>query len=94
MIIKQEKKHEKSKIRKYKTQQILIITTLLRASVWLVWFFLIALDGLSESLYWLPFVGMGLLMAWVLDGFIRDEYLGRAFMLSLPYLVLADFVQG
>ena len=81
-------------------QQLFIITTLLRLSIWIIWIALIAVDGLgasintSEALYWLPFVGMGLLMAWVLDGFIRDDQLGRAFMVAIPYLVLADFVQG
>ena len=81
-------------------QQIFIITTLLRLFIWLIWIALIAVDGLGasislkEAMYWLPFVGMGLLMAWALDSFIRDDQLGRAFLLALPYLVLADFVQG
>ena len=81
-------------------QQLFIVTILLRFSIWFIWIALIAVDGIgasispSEAVYWLPFIAMGLLMAWVLDGFIRDEQLGRAFMLVLPYLVLADFVQG
>jgi len=81
-------------------QQLFIITTLLRFSIWMIWIALIAVDGLgasintSEAVYWLPFIAMGLFMAWMLDGFIRDEQLGRAFISAIPYLVLADFVQG
>jgi len=81
-------------------QQLNLITALLRGAVWLIWVLLIALDGLgasiniSEAMYWLPFVGMGLLMAWSLDGFIRDDQIGRLLIFIIPYLVLADFVQG
>jgi len=81
-------------------QQLNIITLALRVAVWLIWLLFIAVDGIANSstieagMYWLPWVGIGFLFAWVLDGWIRDDRALRAFLLAFPFYVVADFVQG
>ena len=81
-------------------QQLNIVTFALRAGVWLFWLLFIAIDGIANSrtldagLYWMPWLGIGLLYAWVLDGWIRDGEGFRIVILLFAYVVLADFVQG
>lgn len=77
-----------------------MVTFALRGVVWLFWLLFIAMDGVLASrdiemaMYWMPWVGIGLLYAWVLDGWIREEKGFRIFVLAFAYVVLADFVQG
>ena len=81
-------------------QQLSLVTTALRGAVWLVWILFIAIDGIGNSqtiesaMYWLPWVGIGLLFAWTLDRWIRYDRALRAFLLAFPFYVVADFVQG
>lgn len=65
----------------------------IRWIIWAIWLFLIALDGLSMGLSWLPWVGIGLLFVWQMDSWFREDKIFRMTLLILPYLVLADFVQ-
>jgi multidrug transporter EmrE-like cation transporter len=67
---------------------------LIRAVIWSIWLFLIAIDGLSMGWSWLPWVGIGLLFAWQMDSWFREDKLFRMSLLILPYLVLADLVQN
>jgi hypothetical protein len=81
-------------------QQLIIVTIALRVVVWLVFILFILADGIansrtiSDALYWLPWVGIGLLFAVSLDDFITDDRSIGVVLLALPYYVLADFVQG
>ena len=67
---------------------------LIRLIIWSMWLGLIAIDGLSMGWGWLPWVGMGFLFAWQLDYWFRTNEIGKAMLLVIPYMVLADFVQS
>jgi hypothetical protein len=67
---------------------------LIRVVIWLIWLALIAIDGLSMGLSWLPWVGIGFLLAWQLDTWFRQDEIGKAVVLLVPYMVLADFVMS
>ena len=81
-------------------KQLSMVTIALRVIVWGIWLGFIALDAVlashsvNEALFWLPWVAMGLLMAWTLDTWIVQDKALHVVLLAMPFFVLSDFVQG
>ena len=71
-----------------------VLFWVIRLVIWGIWLGLIAVDGLSMGFKWLPWVGVGLLFAWQLDYWFRINEIGKAIVLIVPYMVLADFVMS
>ena len=80
-------------------QQLTIITVVLRTVLWLLFIGFIVIDALvnsmsADGLYWLPWIGVGALFTWQMDTYISEDRFFPVLLLFVPFMVLADFVQG